>query len=368
MNQMKIKIATSNNLLLEEQTYLSDMLLEQKRVDEINKTLKEKLDLADVGQLAIAAAGIFPGVGEVADGVNALIYAMREQYFMALLSIVSMVPLAGDAIGKTGIIAKLISKAGGDKKLVGAAMTKLQGILQQHLPAITKHLAKLQSDPRMGKYVQPMMEELAGFLKNPSPQHLVQAANVEEPDRETIKKAQRAEEHKEDLAKSKKRNQEREITMANKEAKRNIENAAEQMEDETGLPLKEVMNSGPAGPGMGIGSPSTATATQLMTVGSDGGFLMDEDELKQRQATLQPQIVEVLKGGGVTGTGNQVQLLEMIVNSLSSQLDQENEVANNPTYWQRHPINQQNVTEGKKFSSFQKQQKLVESWRRWETE
>ncbi|MCR6641087.1 MAG: hypothetical protein NVV82_19365 [Sporocytophaga sp.] len=40
-------------------------------------------------------AGLVPGFGEVADGLNAGIYALRGDYLNASLSMAAMVPIAG---------------------------------------------------------------------------------------------------------------------------------------------------------------------------------------------------------------------------------------------------------------------------------
>ena len=47
-------------------------------------------------------AGLIPGVGEVADGANAIISVARGNHLEALLSVMSMIPAAGDAVGKGG--------------------------------------------------------------------------------------------------------------------------------------------------------------------------------------------------------------------------------------------------------------------------
>ena len=63
-------------------------------------------------QTTLDVVGFIPGVGEFADGVNALISLGRGNPFEALLSAISMVPGAGDIIGKGGkVILKVFEPA-----------------------------------------------------------------------------------------------------------------------------------------------------------------------------------------------------------------------------------------------------------------
>lgn len=55
-------------------------------------------------QAGLDVAGLVPGVGEIADGVNALISLGRGDVAGATLSAMSMVPVVGDAVGKGGKI------------------------------------------------------------------------------------------------------------------------------------------------------------------------------------------------------------------------------------------------------------------------
>ena len=67
---------------------------------------------ADGVQAGLDIAGLVPGVGELADGVNALISLGRGDVAGAALSATSMLPIVGDAIGKGGKIARAAIKHG----------------------------------------------------------------------------------------------------------------------------------------------------------------------------------------------------------------------------------------------------------------
>ena len=88
-----------------------------------------KESLAGVGHLALDLVGLIPGVGEIADATNAAWYAgeaaresdpeeKKSKYLMAALSLVSVIPIVGDAVGKGGKLAVYIAK--GAKALKGA--------------------------------------------------------------------------------------------------------------------------------------------------------------------------------------------------------------------------------------------------------
>jgi hypothetical protein len=51
--------------------------------------------IIDTTQTALDVAGLIPGVGEVADGINALIYLGRGDYANAGFSAGAMIPFAG---------------------------------------------------------------------------------------------------------------------------------------------------------------------------------------------------------------------------------------------------------------------------------
>jgi len=50
---------------------------------------------------ALDAVGLIPGFGEIADGINGLIYLAEGRYIEATISIIAMLPILGD-LGKTG--------------------------------------------------------------------------------------------------------------------------------------------------------------------------------------------------------------------------------------------------------------------------
>lgn len=82
----------------------------KKKIDPEEKPIKDdKWTASDTGHLALDVLGMVPGVGEVADGLNASWYAKKGKYGDAALSGAAMIPGAGWAAGGTKI-AKHMSK------------------------------------------------------------------------------------------------------------------------------------------------------------------------------------------------------------------------------------------------------------------
>ena len=77
-------------------------------------------------QTGLDIVGLVPGVGEIADGANALISLVRGDPAGAALSAMSMVPMVGDALGKGGKIARAAIKHGDE--VVEVAGSTLKGI------------------------------------------------------------------------------------------------------------------------------------------------------------------------------------------------------------------------------------------------
>ena len=84
---------------------------------------------ADGVQAGLDIAGLIPGVGEIADGVNALISLGRGDVAGATLSAASMLPIVGDAIGKGGKIARAAIKHGDE--VLEAAGKSVDGIVSR---------------------------------------------------------------------------------------------------------------------------------------------------------------------------------------------------------------------------------------------
>lgn len=76
--------------------------------------------------------GFIPGVGDIADGVNAVIYLCEGDYVNAALSATSMIPVVGDAVSKGGKAVKTAIKHTDDIVAAGKQIAKQAGKAPGH--------------------------------------------------------------------------------------------------------------------------------------------------------------------------------------------------------------------------------------------
>ena len=76
-------------------------------------------DVLDGVQGVLDVVGLVPGFGEIADGINGVISLARGDYVGAALSFTSMIPIVGDAIGKSGKVARAIANKADDVLAIG---------------------------------------------------------------------------------------------------------------------------------------------------------------------------------------------------------------------------------------------------------
>ncbi len=107
--------------------------------------------IADVGHAALDVVGLVPGLGEPADLANALWYAKNGDNFSAVLSLVSLVPEIGDAIGK-GI------------KYLGKSNPLVLKLLAKHGDAITNAWPKIKSGIQRLKTWRPYVQHLDAVI------------------------------------------------------------------------------------------------------------------------------------------------------------------------------------------------------------
>jgi len=94
--------------------------------------------------VALDVVGLIPGLGEVADATNAYLYAKKGDYLMSSLSLISVIPEVGDAIGKSGKLAiwsKKLSQGNRAQKALGKGLKGAQRIA----PHVAADVQKLKS-------------------------------------------------------------------------------------------------------------------------------------------------------------------------------------------------------------------------------
>ena len=84
--------------------------------------------MIDTVQSVLDYAGFIPGIGDLLDGINALIYMIRKKYFLGVTSLVATIPAVGSVIAAPFKTAH---------KLLGKAANKLGSILGDILGFIT---------------------------------------------------------------------------------------------------------------------------------------------------------------------------------------------------------------------------------------
>jgi len=112
--------------------------------------------------IALDIAGLVPGWGEGADISNAALYAKKGEYFMSLLSLVSMIPALGDALGKGGKIGVFMQKAGSTG--AGKAMASLARLLAKHAKKIKTFIERLKQNKLLAPFIDQILGALDSFI------------------------------------------------------------------------------------------------------------------------------------------------------------------------------------------------------------
>ena len=146
--------------------YEQIMLQEQIRIDKLHNQMRQEVLSEDwkkeLPHIGLDVLGLIPGLGEAADLTNAALYAKKGEHLMAALSVISMIPAVGDAIGKGGKIGVYLSKFGA--KGGTKAGTYLGKLLSKQLPDITNTLCALKSNKLIGKYVDDMAKAVTKYV------------------------------------------------------------------------------------------------------------------------------------------------------------------------------------------------------------
>ena len=158
------------SIIFEEEKNRINILHEDMEKDE----LLLEFGMVDVGHFALDIGGLIPGVGEAADLANVALYAARGEFLMAALSVIAMIPVVGDIVGKGGKLSILLGKGGGSKATAWVAK-----LINKHMPKITKGIKGLAGNPKVGKFVEPMLSAVKDFtnkaLANPKSKEVLQS-------------------------------------------------------------------------------------------------------------------------------------------------------------------------------------------------
>lgn len=146
--------------------YEQIMLQEQIRIDKLHDQMQQEILSEDwqkeLPHIGLDVLGLIPGFGEAADLTNAALYAKKGEHLMAALSVISMIPAIGDAIGKGGKVGVYLSKFGA--KGGTKAGSYLGKMFSKQMPKITKTLNSLKSNKLIGPYVDDMLRAVTKYV------------------------------------------------------------------------------------------------------------------------------------------------------------------------------------------------------------
>ena len=116
--------------------------------------------MSNIGHAALDLAGLIPGVGEAADITNAIWYCTQQppNYLFAALSIISVIPLIGDAIGKGTKLSLLIGK-------VSPKIIQVKKIITNNKSLIDKIFKKCEENQKLRPYVNQIRQALNAFVR-----------------------------------------------------------------------------------------------------------------------------------------------------------------------------------------------------------
>lgn len=124
----------------------------------------------NIAHLVLDIAGLFPGAGEIADVANTIIYLSKKEYLNAAFSLISCIPIIGDAIGKGGKIALWLSKLGKAGEGLSKGITtvtpqikNIKTLIKTNKDYINAVMDKAKDNPKLAPYVEHMKEALKAF-------------------------------------------------------------------------------------------------------------------------------------------------------------------------------------------------------------
>lgn len=128
---------------------------------------------ADLAHATLDLAGLIPGYGEPADIANAVWYAVDGEYLLAAFSLISFIPVVGDAIGKgskwTMWLAKKFPKGMSRvTKLGKAAATSVRNTQKAIIASegiIEKLFKKAEGNEKLAPHVSNMRKALQAFTR-----------------------------------------------------------------------------------------------------------------------------------------------------------------------------------------------------------
>jgi len=120
--------------------------------------------------------GFIPGLGEVADAANAILYIRKKNWLFAALSLIAIIPELGDLLGKSAKLGQYLSKTAKAGSNVGKAtkmlakfargIRRLKSWLSSNYHMVEKVFDAIRnSNGRTESKIKPHLPEIEGALK-----------------------------------------------------------------------------------------------------------------------------------------------------------------------------------------------------------
>ena len=109
---------------------------------------------------ALDVVGFIPGVGDIADGLNGLVYLAEGRYIEAGISLVSMIPLVGD-LGKVGKWGVKLGEEVIEEAAEKAAKEILEETIEEGMEAVTEKVAKEAAEELVTETGEEILEQSA---------------------------------------------------------------------------------------------------------------------------------------------------------------------------------------------------------------
>lgn len=122
----------------------------------------------DMLHLGMDICGLIPGVGELCDLTNVLLYCRKGEWLNAAFSLISMIPELGDIIGKGGKLALWIEKS--SPKLAhflatyGPKIKKIKILIRENKELIDELFNKLEDNEQIRPYISKIRIALQQFV------------------------------------------------------------------------------------------------------------------------------------------------------------------------------------------------------------
>ena len=147
-----------------------DKLLQMANVYEWQ--VKLAFEKRDAIHLILDLVGFVPVLGEAADFTNVVLYIEESKYFLAALSLISMIPEIGDAVGKSAKTMAWLAKTAPDATefvikhgpKVAEVIKDLRTVIKANRTLIEKVFSKAEKHEKLKDHMDKIRDALDAFV------------------------------------------------------------------------------------------------------------------------------------------------------------------------------------------------------------